>query len=585
MAAEFDIELPETVLNMFHYQFTWRFENVYMCGKLLDSSISGPHYGGKLLSFPWALSLGQSTKPGAKGISLFIQRTDKKSNMTVNFRAVVYKNFNVEAFFDQKFRKTFNEGDVWESPVIVTNDEFKMETMSEDVNQRWKIQVHLKWNDYLDYQIVADKYAPIVNNFMLIRRIGKHLKEFYKDEWLSDVRLKIGSETVPAHKVILAARCAYLAEKLESHTGEMIELDEDFIPCKDPEIINTFLLYLYSGDVYSIAESGPLPIGIENLAQEVKMHDLLRLTMPTFFTGRTSVKLHSASYEWMIEHSQMQDVVDESITLVSEAFGEQEIFRLYVSVGTENNQAKLTISLKLDIEQKVSLYAVFDISVTYDGDKNVLNRRAVGELSPENFLEIPDVLSVDQLLQEELNLTCKVQFSDGQVSTKVQTIPVECHMESDRPVPEFNFIRACEGWNMLRVDIGGLFDNDDYSDCSIEVGEDTVPAHRVILAARCPYFSSVFNKQEDIAGTSRGMKIYIEQDINICVYVMEVILRVLYGGFVDTTREKLRMNIDSIAKFFGLEAIDDIRTRQFPFFPPFVIKKLRIGNTLQSSNE
>ena len=94
-----------------------------------------------------------------------------------------------------------------------------------------------------------------------------------------------------------------------------------------------------------------------------------------------------------------------------------------------------------------------------------------------------------------------------------------------KPIADQNDIECVEELHILSEDIGKLFENDSYSDITLNIEGTHIQAHKVILATRSSYFYSLF-----YGGFKGSNSEAVDLSSETPLDAFRIILRYIYTG-------------------------------------------------------
>lgn len=145
-----------------------------------------------------------------------------------------------------------------------------------------------------------------------VLNLSIELLNFCEKSYESDVLIRRKNfPDIPAHKVILSARCPVFAELLKNLPKQSIDIPEE-----DYNHIRNILTYIYSGNINWPAVTG-ICIGLYECAQRYQLKGLVQLLSLSEICINSVVKEHNINFIWNIENfSNLKLKLDECITSV-----------------------------------------------------------------------------------------------------------------------------------------------------------------------------------------------------------------------------------------------------------------------------
>ncbi|KAK6485092.1 kelch-like protein 41 [Huso huso] len=119
---------------------------------------------------------------------------------------------------------------------------------------------------------------------------------------------------------------------------------------------------------------------------------------------------------------------------------------------------------------------------------------------------------------------------------------------------------------LLQDGLKELLDENKFVDCTLKVGDRSLPCHRLIMAACSPYFRELFFSEE---GKENIKEVVLE---NVDAKVMDVIIKYLYSAEIDLTDENVQ-EIFAVASRFQIPSV-------FTVCVSYLQKKLSPNNCL-----
>ncbi|KFM59429.1 Speckle-type POZ protein-like B, partial [Stegodyphus mimosarum] len=152
--------------------------------------------------------------------------------------------------------------------------------------------IRMDWNGVLlkcDFQFSDCNYFSeiikstfVFSSSMNVHNFSSDILNLYKSGILSDVNIIVGSKTFPVHKSILCLRSPVFSKMFETNMTET-EGNSVNISDIDPDIMDEFLLFIYSGNLgkrlnetavklYSVADKYDVPVLKEKCSSFLKSH-------------------------------------------------------------------------------------------------------------------------------------------------------------------------------------------------------------------------------------------------------------------------------------------------------------------------
>ncbi|XP_048876628.1 kelch-like protein 41b [Brienomyrus brachyistius] len=121
---------------------------------------------------------------------------------------------------------------------------------------------------------------------------------------------------------------------------------------------------------------------------------------------------------------------------------------------------------------------------------------------------------------------------------------------------------------LLQDGLKELLNENKFVDCTLKVGDRSLPCHRLIMAACSPYFREIFFSEDgkEIKGTN---EVVLE---NVDPNVMDMIVKYLYSAEIDLTDENVQ-EIFALANRFQIPSV-------FTVCVNYLQRKLSVGNCL-----
>ena len=107
--------------------------------------------------------------------------------------------------------------------------------------------------------------------------------------------------------------------------------------------------------------------------------------------------------------------------------------------------------------------------------------------------------------------------------------------------------------DLLLDDVGQLYGIEEFSDVVLDVGQECIPAHRMILASRSEYFKALL--YGGLKETNEK-KICLSEDTHLSAF--RCILQYIYTGIMDFTVYELEtiLNALVLANKYGLQKLE-----------------------------
>ena len=122
-----------------------------------------------------------------------------------------------------------------------------------------------------------------------------------------------------------------------------------------------------------------------------------------------------------------------------------------------------------------------------------------------------------------------------------------------KPIADQNDIECVEELHILSEDIGKLFENDSYSDITLNIEGTHIQAHKVILATRSNYFYSLF-----YGGFKESNSEAVDLSSDTPLDAFRIILRYIYTGRINCEAQSNDDLLDvlSLSHKYGLSALE-----------------------------
>ncbi|MBN3300286.1 kelch-like protein 41a [Amia ocellicauda] len=119
---------------------------------------------------------------------------------------------------------------------------------------------------------------------------------------------------------------------------------------------------------------------------------------------------------------------------------------------------------------------------------------------------------------------------------------------------------------LLQDGLKELLDDNKFIDCTLKVGDRSLPCHRLIMAACSPYFREIFFAEE---GKESKKEVVLE---NVDPKIMDMIVTYLYSAEIDLTDENVQ-DIFAVASRFQIPSV-------FTVCVSYLQKRLALNNCL-----
>lgn len=327
--------------------------------------------------------------------------------------------------------------------------------------------------------------------------LSTDINNLLENDVIRDTTLKNRNKTINVHKSILWARCPNL---LKLKDGKDLDID----PCA----FELLLQYIYTG--YLNTHTSEIPLDLIRIAEKYEIIDLQRVisTTPVYICLHSRVWEYTSSHTWIINRFDKQKLKEKVYSPVMNLYSDKLSRWQFAAYSTEQDREtenyssrNVHISLKcvsIETESPVHLFCKMSIISTVRGEK-------IPVTSFRHFFHLGEyhIITLDsQSIQSKVNQFGYGVFGDNDIRYD-NSLQFKCELSvSDGTISHTaseSFFKPEEsktlGYQIFADDLKKLFMEEKISDVTVVVGDRKIPCHKVILAARSPVLSRMFQSE------------------------------------------------------------------------------------------
>ncbi|XP_065199986.1 speckle-type POZ protein B-like [Planococcus citri] len=306
-----------------------------------------------------------------------------------------------------------------------------------------------------------------------------------------------------------------------------------------------------------------------------KMNDDVTTKRTTFVVENwchTRSEVNYCNFMWTIhQYSEYHFHRSSSSSINSSNFksAESEDYVWSLQLSTPNDKKMIRLYLLLDsdpeLSKKVLVKCKMSVINANGEETHIRQQNNYVKLSIRDnltYLSFKDFLNGNDFLQEEtsllrngaLTIFCEVHFFPK------ATVTTNC--TSNKFVATLS--KAREGCDLHR-DLERLFEDEEFSDFTILVGDAKYHVHKIILAARSKFFASMFKRDKE-----RNRNTHVLEVTNTEPDVLVETLRFIYTGR-SSKLEEMAFDLLTAADTYDLEGLKTLCEHQ-------LVKELTVEN-------
>ncbi|XP_035219038.1 speckle-type POZ protein-like [Stegodyphus dumicola] len=447
------------------YEFTWTIENFSMCHHSTGLSLRSPTFIlSALPGMVWSLNIYPRGEKSKECIDVLIMRCDdlpRKCEIVYSVCTMDKDGNTIQK--QENEQRTFAAGEGWGCSSFF---ERKRHLNDKD---------NLVINCNLCLLQVCDESDQ--------KRLHHDFIRFYDSGLFTDITLRTSDTSFKVHKCLLSIRWPALFEKLEKKKADEESFDVS------TSVLETMINYIYSGNL----DCQNSQLRAEVFAAAIK-YDLTNLgcnlCLPvTNFKARTRINAEEMFFDWKIP---ALTTIPNNASIHSDVFsvdllkfhGWKIIFRLRsLSYGKK----------PFDI----FLCKVYGGNVKPIFVKSRIFRNLYFDIQSEHLFQADEEWKCADASDEDLNdclvLHCHFTFTDlGEISEITRRSCVTTSSSSDC---NQSFKTNLKFFDYVSDNLRQLYKTRKLSDVKIVAGSETFLVHKIVLSARSPVFSKMFENE------------------------------------------------------------------------------------------
>ncbi|KFM70955.1 Speckle-type POZ protein B, partial [Stegodyphus mimosarum] len=450
---------------MSKYEFTWTIENFSMCHHSTGLSLRSPTF--MLSALPgmvWCLNIYPRGEKSKECIDVLIMRCDDlPRKCEIEYSVCTMDNDGNSIQKKEKEKRTFAAAEGWGCSSFFER--------KRHINDKDNLVVNC---NLCLLQVCDDNDQGSLHHDF----IG-----FYNNGLFTDTTLRTSDTSFKVHKCLLSIRWPALVEKLKKQKADEVSFDVS------TSVLEAMINYIYSGSLD--CQNSQLSAEVFAAAIKYELTNLrCNLCLPvTNFKARTRINAEEMLFDWKIpalitmpfNTSIHSDIFSVDLLKFS---GWKLIFRLrspsFGSIPFDIFLCKVYgDNLKpIFVKSRIFCLSYFDIQSEhlFQADK-----------------EWKCADAVDEHLNDCLVLHCHFTFTDlGQISEITRRSCITTSSSSDS---NESFKTNLKFFDYVSDDLRTLYTTGKLSDVKIVAGSETFLVHKIVLTARSPVFSRMFQNE------------------------------------------------------------------------------------------